>query len=216
MTSHVTHVTPVTSLTELHELIRTGQVGQEEALRLVRDWQQRQSQSHPRPQRQSRSQPVRAEQGEGEAPRQADRDEELRERVCDVVTRAVSELLKVGPDDLDIDVELNEYGLDSIVMSQLVNLVNDELGLSLAPTVLFEHPNLRAFSAHLAEEHGPSLAARLLGTYTGQPAPAVREAAAPTEPPARPAGVADPAAVPSGAGPESRQPSPASGRFLPT
>ncbi|MCH6160828.1 SDR family NAD(P)-dependent oxidoreductase [Streptomyces marispadix] len=236
MTSHATHAT---SLTELHELIRTGQVGQEEALRLVRAWQQRQAQSpkgQPPQGQRGQAQAGRAQVGQGQpgqghggqpgpqehlsphgrgvASRQAARDEALRERVCDVVTRAVSELLKVSPDDLDVDVELNEYGLDSIVMSQLVNLVNDELGLSLAPTVLFEHPNLRAFSAHLADEHGPSLAVRLLGADTGQPA--ASQAAAPTEPPARPADVADPAAVPSGAGPESRSLLPPSGRFLAT
>ncbi|WP_314172114.1 SDR family NAD(P)-dependent oxidoreductase [Streptomyces winkii] len=204
-------ITSLTELHELHELIRTGRVGQEEALRLVRDWQQRQGQSPPGGQwtEQLPGQgPVPEEPEQRERARDEEaRDEALRERVCDVVTRAVSELLKVSPADLDVDVELNEYGLDSIVMSQLVNLVNDELGLELAPTVLFEHPDLRAFSAHLAREHRSSLAARLLGADAGT-------AAASAEPPARPLDVADPAAAPSGAGPEPAQLAPHAGRFL--
>ncbi|MER7986302.1 SDR family NAD(P)-dependent oxidoreductase [Streptomyces noursei] len=137
--------THIASLDDLHRLIREGRVEQGEALRLLRDWKQ--AQAH------------------GTAPAAppavvAD-TEELTERVSAVVVAKVCELLKVTTDDLDVHVELSEYGLDSLVITQLVNMVNEALGLELMPTVLFEHPTIRAFSTHLTEEHGPALAARL-------------------------------------------------------
>ena len=150
----------VDSLDELHRLISEGRVGQDEALRLIRDWKQAQT----------------------EQPPAAD-TEDLVERICDVVVEKVCELLKVSAADLDVDVDLSEYGLDSIVISQLVNMVNESLGLELVPTVLFEHPTLRAFSTHLADEHGSSLTTRL---GLRPPAPVVARPPAP-EPAAVPA-----------------------------
>ncbi|GAA2253765.1 hypothetical protein GCM10010430_41890 [Kitasatospora cystarginea] len=159
--------TRVDSLDELHRLIREGRVGQDEALRLIRDWKL-----------------ARTEQ----QPPAAD-TEDLVERICDVVIEKVCELLKVSAADLDVDVDLSEYGLDSIVISQLVIMVNESLGLELVPTVLFEHPTLRAFSAHLADEYGSSLTTRL---GLRPPAPVVARppvpepAAVPTPTPAAP------------------------------
>ncbi|QTZ90306.1 SDR family NAD(P)-dependent oxidoreductase [Streptomyces auratus] len=143
--------TRIASLDDLHRLIREGQVGQDEALRLIRDWKQEQAQ----------------EQEQAQAPTQTARPadvvdtEALTERVCAVVVEKVCELLKVTTDDLDVHVDLSEYGLDSLVITQLVNMVNDALGLELVPTVLFEHATIQAFGAHLTDEYGPALAARL-------------------------------------------------------
>ncbi|WP_258572664.1 beta-ketoacyl synthase N-terminal-like domain-containing protein [Streptomyces sp. KM273126] len=142
----------IDSLDELHRLIREGRVEQDEALRLLRDWKQ-----------------DRAERQTGDLD-----TETLTERVREVLVDKVCELLKVSVTDLDVDVELSEYGLDSIVITQLVTMVNDSLGLELVPTVLFEHPTLRAFSGHLVSAYGPLLAPRLglrpPGTGPAEPA----------------------------------------------
>ncbi|MFE1771913.1 SDR family NAD(P)-dependent oxidoreductase [Streptomyces sp. NPDC059008] len=172
--------TRIASLDDLHRLIREGQVGQDEALRLIRDWKQAQRQT-PTP---------------AARPAEVADTEALTERVCAVVVEKVCELLKVTPDDLDVHVDLSEYGLDSLVITQLVNMVNDALGLELVPTVLFEHATIQAFGAHLADEYGPALAARL-----GLPSPgaAVEQPPvelAPVEPAAvQPAGPSVPAAA---------------------
>ncbi|MEU9123595.1 SDR family NAD(P)-dependent oxidoreductase [Streptomyces sp. NPDC048506] len=191
--------TPVDSLDDLHRLIREGRVGRDEALGLIRGWQQAQA-----------TRPASGAPAEAEARVAADA---LAERVSAVVVETVCELLKVSAADLDVDVDLSEYGLDSIVITQLVNTVNDALGLELAPTVFFEHATIRAFSAHLTAEHGPALAARLglrspaAGTadpVTTVPAavPAAESAAVPAaESAAGPAGepvVAAPSARPAG------------------
>ncbi|GAA2264340.1 hypothetical protein GCM10010145_44530 [Streptomyces ruber] len=111
--------------------------------------------------------------------------------MSDIVLTEVAALLKVDARELDPDVELSEYGLDSIVMSQLANQLNEALGLELMPTVLFEHPTLRAFSTHLVEDHGPAVAARLGPTRTPAaappPPPSPSTPPQPTPPPALPA-----------------------------
>ncbi|MEU5030939.1 SDR family NAD(P)-dependent oxidoreductase [Streptomyces milbemycinicus] len=128
----------VSSATELYELVRRGQIDKVEALRLAREMK-------------------RAKTAE---PAGVDQDA-VRDRVCDVLADKVRQLLKVSADDLDVDVELSEYGLDSVVISHLVSMVNDALGLALKPTALFEHPNLRALATHIVDEHGAGLADRL-------------------------------------------------------
>ncbi|MFI6763938.1 SDR family NAD(P)-dependent oxidoreductase [Streptomyces sp. NPDC050355] len=178
--------TRITSLDDLHRLIREGQVGQDEALRLIRDWKQAQA-------------PMPAAR-----PADAADTEALTERVCAVVVEKVCELLKVTPDDLDVHVDLSEYGLDSLVITQLVNMVNDALGLELVPTVLFEHATIQAFGAHLVDEYGPALAARLGLRSPGAaaeppaavPAAVVPAAVAPAGPPAPAAALPARAAVP--------------------
>ncbi|MCA1281213.1 SDR family NAD(P)-dependent oxidoreductase [Saccharopolyspora sp. 7B] len=146
--------TPIESLDELHLLISEGRVGQDEALRLLRAWKNG-APAIPA----TAEDPGATGEDRGTAAGATADAGDLAEQVCEVVVEKVCGLLKVDPTDLDVDVELSEYGLDSLIISQLVNLVNESLGLDLVPTVLFEHPTLRAFSAFVAAEHGPSLAA---------------------------------------------------------
>ncbi|MFF1934721.1 phosphopantetheine-binding protein, partial [Streptomyces sp. NPDC058228] len=174
--------TRIASLDDLHRLIREGQVGQDEALRLIRDWKQEQEQE----QEQDQNQEQARARTQTARPADVADTEALTERVCAVVVEKVCELLKVTTDDLDVHVDLSEYGLDSLVITQLVNMVNDALGLELVPTVLFEHATIQAFGAHLTDEYGPALAARL----------ALRSPGAATEPPAvEPVGTPVPAAA---------------------
>lgn len=121
----------VGSVTELYELVSRGEIDKAEAMRLAKQLKTAK----------------RAEPAEPAGqPAGVDRDV-LRDRVCDVLADKVRQLLKVSADDLDVDVELSEYGLDSVVISHLVSMVNDALGLDLKPTVVFEHPTLRALVA---------------------------------------------------------------------
>ncbi|WP_410638381.1 SDR family NAD(P)-dependent oxidoreductase [Amycolatopsis sp. lyj-346] len=140
----------VSSVTQLYELVSRGRIDKAEAVRLAK---QLKGDKPPK--------------GAGVDP------DVLRDRVCDVLADQVRRLLKVSPEDLDADVELSEYGLDSVVISHLVSMVNDALGSDLKPTALFEHPTLRALAAHLAAEHGAGLADRL--GLRPAPAPPVRE-----------------------------------------
>ncbi|SES33281.1 polyketide synthase PksN/rhizoxin biosynthesis, polyketide synthase RhiD [Lentzea xinjiangensis] len=182
----------VTSVTQLYELVSQGRIGKAEAVRLARQLQGA-------GQAQKAEQPQEAEQAGPAVPSGVD-PEVLRDRVCDVLADKVRQLLKVSADDLDVDVDLSEYGLDSVIITQLASMVNDALGVDIKPTTMFDHPNLRALAAHIADEHGSGLAARLgLRPAT---VPVAREEASPVVPspvsepvaPARPAPA--PAALP--------------------
>ena len=51
---------------------------------------------------------------------------DLRQKVQTALMRAVSKLLKVKLEDIDGDTELNEYGFDSISLTEFANRLNQE------------------------------------------------------------------------------------------
>ncbi|MEU3645651.1 SDR family NAD(P)-dependent oxidoreductase [Lentzea sp. NPDC034063] len=131
----------VTSVTQLYELVSQGRIDKAEAVRLARQLQE--------------AGPAQPAVTPGIDP------DVLRDRVCDVLADKVRQLLKVSADDLDVDVDLSEYGLDSVIITQLATMVNDALDVDIKPTTMFDHPNLRELAAHIAGEHGARLADRL-------------------------------------------------------
>lgn len=64
----------------------------------------------------------------------------------------VAKILKVT-EKIDISLEWNAYGFDSITLTEFANFLNQSYKLSLKPTVFFEHPTLDDFSKYLFEEY---------------------------------------------------------------
>ncbi|MFG2267366.1 amino acid adenylation domain-containing protein [Streptomyces sp. NPDC048720] len=62
------------------------------------------------------------------------------------------------------DVPVHDYGMDSIMVSQLVQTVAKRLDVSVDPSALLEHPTVDGFAAYLGEEHRTSLLAEFGGT----------------------------------------------------
>ncbi len=85
----------------------------------------------------------------------------LEERVLAELMTAAAHQLKVDLKDLADDVELSEYGFDSIGFTQFANALNDRFDLELTPTVFFEYPTLSGLAGHLSTNHGAVLADRL-------------------------------------------------------
>ncbi|MFH8902660.1 amino acid adenylation domain-containing protein [Streptomyces coeruleorubidus] len=84
---------------------------------------------------------------------------------------------------LAVDVPVHDYGMDSIMVSQLVQTVAQRLDVSVDPSALLEHPTVDGFAAYLGEEHRTALLAEFGGTETGGTAPEAEarpESAAPT------------------------------------
>lgn len=79
--------------------------------------------------------------------------DELERKILSSLCDLVSAQLKVSAADLVPDAELSEYGFDSISFTQFANTLNDRFGLSLTPTVFFEHPTLDELAAHFSREH---------------------------------------------------------------
>src|SRR5439155_4896991 len=65
-----------------------------------------------------------------------------------------SDALAIPEEALDPDADFGDLGVESVMLGELVQLIEARLGASIAPSTLLEHPTLRQLSAHLAEsEH---------------------------------------------------------------
>jgi amino acid adenylation domain-containing protein len=88
--------------------------------------------------------------------------------------------------EIDPQTNFMELGLDSLMAVRIKREIEESAGLSLDPTLLFEHPSLEELAAHLVAAHGEAFQ-RLLGerpapaappvVATGRPEPALAAAA---------------------------------------
>ena len=77
--------------------------------------------------------------------------EELSARILPEVRIACESVL--GDDlNLDDDLPLMEAGIDSLGATELVNVLNSSIGLELPSTLLFNHPTIRALTAHIVTQ----------------------------------------------------------------
>lgn len=66
--------------------------------------------------------------------------------------------LRIAPADFDPRLDFAHYGLDSILMAQILRTINRRLKVDLAPSLILEHPNLTDLSQWLLAQQGPALA----------------------------------------------------------
>jgi acyl carrier protein len=64
----------------------------------------------------------------------------------------LSELLAIEPDDVNVTIPFDRYGLDSSVAIGLTGDLETWLDRKLDPTLLYDYPTIEALSQHLAEE----------------------------------------------------------------
>lgn len=80
----------------------------------------------------------------------------LLEQTAAYLVRIFSALLGVQKDALGLDVGFEEYGIDSILISQFNIRLEEDLG-SISKTILFEQRTLRQVAAYLVRQYGPAL-----------------------------------------------------------
>jgi acyl carrier protein len=73
-----------------------------------------------------------------------------RERLATWLTGRVADYLRMALEDIDRSVPLPEYGLDSLHAVAVCGEIEDEFGLSVDPTVLWDNPSVDALSTALA------------------------------------------------------------------
>jgi polyketide synthase PksN len=78
-------------------------------------------------------------------------------RVAGLISKLLAEMLKLPVYRIDVDVPLEQYGIDSVAMMKLINDLEKILG-PLPKTLLFEYPTIEAVSAYLAGSFAPQLA----------------------------------------------------------
>jgi polyketide synthase PksL len=84
-----------------------------------------------------------------------------REQVIDYLIQRFAELTKLQVADVLPDEPIENYGLDSIMVSTFSQMLEHDLG-DLSRTILFEYPTLEALGAYLLDQHAAGLA-RALG-----------------------------------------------------
>lgn len=62
------------------------------------------------------------------------------------------ELLKVKPDDLDVDIEFSDYGVDSILMMRMLDKLEQTYGTTLSPNSIALYGTISALAGYLIEE----------------------------------------------------------------
>lgn len=90
---------------------------------------------------------------------QAPRSRELSRLLREDLMRVVKEVLLISEREFATDVDMSEYGLDSISLAKFFNEVNGRYSLDLTPAVFFEYPTFDAFAGFLLQEHPAPLSA---------------------------------------------------------
>ncbi|MFM8445697.1 MAG: amino acid adenylation domain-containing protein [Methylococcus sp.] len=117
----------------------------------------------------------------------------------------VSALMKYEIGEIEAEGTWDEYGFDSITLTEFANRLNEAYGLDLTPTRFFEYPAIDGFADWLVEAHGealrrvfpPPVAPEVAKPHPESPAAPLPTAAAPPAAPlpGRETGTDEPIAV---------------------
>lgn len=80
-------------------------------------------------------------------------DQQLLEKLQNSLINEVAKLLKMQPEELDLNAELSKYGFDSLILTDFGNRLNKLYGIEILPTIFFEYPTLGSFARHLIDEY---------------------------------------------------------------
>ena len=76
----------------------------------------------------------------------------LQEQVEQRLVELCVELLKVKPEDVDHEVNLAEYGVDSILMMNMLNALEADYGQPIPPNAIAEYSTIQSLANYLIEE----------------------------------------------------------------
>ncbi|NDJ19428.1 acyl carrier protein [Myxacorys almedinensis] len=68
------------------------------------------------------------------------------------IVNYLAELLEIDPDEINVTIPFDRYGLDSATAVGMTGDLEEWLGKTIDPTLLYDYPTVKAFSHHLAEE----------------------------------------------------------------
>ncbi|MBF0441923.1 MAG: SDR family NAD(P)-dependent oxidoreductase, partial [Oligoflexales bacterium] len=83
------------------------------------------------------------------------------EKLNQVLIDKVVEILHMAREDIDVEMDLNEFGFDSITFTMMSNSLNEKFGINLMPSIFFEHKSLSSFSNYLVREYKRDLTRKL-------------------------------------------------------
>ena len=65
----------------------------------------------------------------------------------------VAELLEMEPNEVDVMIPFDRYGLESSAAVGMTGDLEDWLGYELDPTLIYDYPTIEALAGHLSEEN---------------------------------------------------------------
>ncbi|WP_437836519.1 SDR family NAD(P)-dependent oxidoreductase [Sorangium sp. So ce1153] len=116
-----------------------------------------------RPERLAGAEPKRpataAPRARASSPGGAVTEQALRARVQQRLLERVCESLQLEAGEVDFDVALADYGMDSIIGIKFVKAVNESLSIELETTVIFDYSSLSQLADHIVSRYREVLAA---------------------------------------------------------
>jgi acyl transferase domain-containing protein/NAD(P)-dependent dehydrogenase (short-subunit alcohol dehydrogenase family)/acyl carrier protein len=79
-----------------------------------------------------------------------------------------SQELKMDPSKLEVDIPFQDYGVDSVLLAQLLRSINQLLTYDLDPSILFEYSTIESLAAWLVSNHASSLS-KILEPMSSEP-----------------------------------------------
>ncbi|WP_164779485.1 beta-ketoacyl synthase N-terminal-like domain-containing protein [Paenibacillus kobensis] len=81
-------------------------------------------------------------------------EDSLQLAVQSFVTGVLAKELKLAPARLEPDIPFTEFGVDSIMLAQVVRTIRQTVGGELDPSIMYEYSTIRSLSAWLADKYG--------------------------------------------------------------
>ncbi|OQY57302.1 MAG: hypothetical protein B6247_00650, partial [Candidatus Parabeggiatoa sp. nov. 2] len=82
-----------------------------------------------------------------------DESRQLLEKVQQDLLKAISAILKVSEQDIDLEEDIRNYGVDSISGLMFANRINEIYQLEVTPTLSFEYVSIASMAQFLCEEY---------------------------------------------------------------
>jgi thioester reductase-like protein len=89
------------------------------------------------------------------------------EEIQNVLVTQLAQVLEITPEEVDITINLETYGLNSAQAMVLVGKIESMLGFQPSPVMLWHYPTIESLSQRLAEESEEINSQMLTGTSTG-------------------------------------------------
>jgi acyl carrier protein len=70
--------------------------------------------------------------------------------IQDWIVAYLANLLEIDPEEVDVTITFDRYGLDSSAAVGMTGELEDWMGRELDPTLLYDHPTIEALAQYLA------------------------------------------------------------------
>jgi acyl carrier protein len=81
--------------------------------------------------------------------------------IKEIILELLSKSLKVAKDNIDEETPFFDYGVDSIIGVNFINLLNEKLNLNINTAILFDFTNVDLLTKHLIKTYGDEITTKI-------------------------------------------------------